>query len=166
MENELRPAYANSIMAELHQWNQLERDLSQAFRKGGKEQLDDRDFKKLTLSEYDRIANLYAGTPATRDEKVWFKVLQYQRAKLEKSLYPGLITRLLRRIIRKLRQPSELRNEAYMARQAGMNEYYTNSNFPAHKQEQGMDQQQSPKTYGPDLGGRKWDADKKQGMHP
>ncbi|MEZ2442734.1 hypothetical protein AB6805_13515 [Chitinophaga sp. RCC_12] len=169
MEHESRPSYANSIMAELHDWSKLEADLSQIFKRGAIEGLDDRDFKKLTLSEYDRIVSIYSGNAVTRDEKVWFKVLQYQRAKLEKSLYPGLLTRLLRRVIRNMRQPAELRNEAYMARQAGMNEFYTRQKSPtasqSEQQGQDMGQQQSPKSYGPDLGGRKWDADKKQGPH-
>lgn len=169
MEQESRPSYANSIMAELHDWSTLEADLSQVFKRGAKDGLDDRDFKKLTLSEYDRIASIYAGNAVTRDEKVWFKVLQYQRAKLEKSLYPGLLTRLLRRVIRKMRQPAELRNEAYMARQAGFNDFYTSRKSPTggqvEQQGQDLSQQQSPKVYGSDLGGRKWDADKKQGQH-
>lgn len=169
MEHESRPSYANSIMAELHDWNRFEKELALAFQRGDKDGLDKRRFGKLALSEYERIANLYAGNTVTRDEKMWFKVLQFQKTRLEKSLYPKLITRLLRRLIRKIQQPSELRNEAYMARQAGMNDFYTRPKSPtasqSEQQGQEIGQQQSPKRYGPDLGKRKWDADKKQRPH-
>lgn len=110
----------NSLMAELGAWNQLENTFKQIFNA---EALEDRDFQKMKLKEYERISFLYGERPLSRDEKAMQVMLKFQKAKLERKLYPGLTRRLLRRIAEFFNTPIDIKRELAMVKQAGYNNY-------------------------------------------
>lgn len=107
-------------MAELGAWNQLENTFRQIFND---EDLKDRDFQKMKLREYERISFLYRERPLSKDEKAMQVMLNFQKAKLERKLYPSLTRRLLRRIVEFFNTPIDIKRELDMVKQAGYNNY-------------------------------------------
>lgn len=87
-------SYQNTLMAELERWNKQEQKFKQLF---GDASVKDRDFQKMKLAEYDRLWYKYQDSTATTDERSMLVMLRFQRRKLEQALYPGLITRMVRR---------------------------------------------------------------------
>ncbi|AOM80076.1 hypothetical protein [Pedobacter steynii] len=110
----------DSLMVELGTWNRQENKFREIF---GDQALKDRDFKKMKLSEYERLSSLYAGAATTIDEKAMVRMLQFQRRKLTKDLYPGLIRRAIHKLIVFFRSEISAKRELAMVKQAGMQPY-------------------------------------------
>ncbi|OJV52286.1 MAG: hypothetical protein BGO31_05500 [Bacteroidetes bacterium 43-16] len=82
-----------TFFSALDEWDHFEELSRERF---GKDSLKDRDFKKLKLREFDRLYYYYnRRSDLSRDEKAMLLVLDFQRTKLTKALFPGLIRRLL-----------------------------------------------------------------------
>lgn len=84
-----------TLAGELHAWNNQEEQFAKLF---SPQALKDRDFLKLKLGQYDHLWNKYNRQPQTTDSRALLVMLQFQRRKLEKTLYPGLLRRLLHRV--------------------------------------------------------------------
>ena len=82
------------LLRELGAWNRLEGMFRENFSETA---LGDRDFRKMKLREYDRIYRLYNGKVQTTDERALIVMLRFQRRKIRRTLYPGLLRRLLNR---------------------------------------------------------------------
>jgi hypothetical protein len=94
MDNTLQNYKGSTFMAELSGWNQQEQKFRSLF---SDQALQDRDFLKMKLAEYNRIWYKYNGTVQSTDEKALMIMLRFHRRKLQKTIFPGLITRLLSR---------------------------------------------------------------------
>jgi hypothetical protein len=110
----------DSLMVELGTWNRQENKFREIF---GDHALKDREFKKMKLSEYERLSSLYAGAATTTDEKAMVRMLQFQRRKLTKDLYPGLIRRAFHRLVVFFRSEINAKREFEKVKQAGMQPY-------------------------------------------
>jgi hypothetical protein len=99
MENALENKGTENLITELASWNRQENQFRSLF---SDEALKDREFMKMKLSAYDRIWDKYNGKAQTTDEKAMLLMLRFQRRKMSKVLYPGLLTRFVRRGIRSL----------------------------------------------------------------
>ncbi|TYR37404.1 hypothetical protein FXV77_05200 [Sphingobacterium phlebotomi] len=84
-----------TLMDTLSAWNETENMFTQVF---GENALEDRDFKKMKLREYDKIWHKYNGKVQTKDDRALMVMLRFQCKKLRKTLYRGLLPRLLSRI--------------------------------------------------------------------
>jgi len=84
----------NTLIAELTSWNRQEQKFRELF---SEDALKDREFQKMKLDEYDRLYRKYSGMGTTTDEKALLVMVRFQKRKLERTLYPGILTRLLRR---------------------------------------------------------------------
>lgn len=82
----------SELMAELTSWNQQEQTFKKLF---SDQALQDREFLKMKLAEFDHIWYKHHLLAETTDEKALIKILQYQRNSMQKSLYPGLLTRFV-----------------------------------------------------------------------
>ncbi len=94
MENALQTSRPETLMSELSNWNQQENKFGALF---GQEALKDREFLKMKLENYDQLYYKYNGKAQTPDEKAMMTMLRFQRRKMERSLYPGLLRRMLHR---------------------------------------------------------------------
>ncbi len=94
MENALQTSRPETLMSELGNWNQQENKFGALF---GQEALKDREFLKMKLENYDQLYYKYSGKAQTHDEKAMMTMLRFQRRKMERSLYPGLLRRILHR---------------------------------------------------------------------
>ena len=56
-------------------------------------------FLNEKLAEYNRLWYKYGGRAQTTDERALLLMLRFQRRKMERSLYPGLLTRMVYRAI-------------------------------------------------------------------
>lgn len=83
------------LISELDEWNRMEDLFRNTF---GESSLGDRQFLKMKLKEYERLYHFYNGkTNLTKDEKAMLLMLRFQRRNLRKTLYPGLLTRMMYR---------------------------------------------------------------------
>lgn len=139
-------SYSDTLMAELHGWSRLEQTFAQTF---GSDSLRDRDYLKMKLSEYDRLYHFYAAGTLSRDEKAMTRMLRYQSRKLERALFPGLASRLLRRAVRQLIRAVSGDDEAAIARNFSMTE---NTVWQSPEKMQATGQR---KRHGYDLGRRR-----------
>ena len=96
MEDRRQAFTPQTLMGELGSWNRQEAKFRELF---SADALKDRDFMKMKLAEYDRLWLKYRSSVQTTDEKALLVMLRYQRRKLELSLHPGLLDRLLRRSV-------------------------------------------------------------------
>jgi hypothetical protein len=94
MENELQTYRPETLMSELGNWNQQENKFGALF---GQDALKDREFLKMKLEHYDSLYYKYNGKAQTPDEKAMMTMLRFQRRKMERSLHPGLLRRMLHR---------------------------------------------------------------------
>jgi hypothetical protein len=94
MENELQRPRPETLMSELGNWNQQENKFGALF---GQDALKDREFLKMKLEHYDQLYYKYNGKAQTPDEKAMITMLRFQRRKIERSLHPGLLRRMLHR---------------------------------------------------------------------
>jgi hypothetical protein len=94
MENDLQAYRTDSLFAELGNWNRQENKFREIF---SDDALKDREFQRMKLENYDLLYLKYAGKPLTQDEQAMLAMLQFQRRKMEKALYPGLLSRLIHR---------------------------------------------------------------------
>ncbi|WP_029274624.1 hypothetical protein [Pedobacter borealis] len=106
----------NSLVAEMMDWNRLDGVIKSS---SGKDPLKIREYLKLKLEDFDRMVSVYGGRSLTRDEKAFTIILKYQRAELEKAVYPRLPNRLLRRLIAYFSEPINIKKEVEMATLAG-----------------------------------------------
>ena len=91
MDNTLQD-YSSSLIADLSGWNRQEQKFRELF---SDDSLKDREFLKMKLAEFNRIFYKHDGTAKTTDERAFMTILGFHRKKLEKALYPGLLTRLV-----------------------------------------------------------------------
>jgi hypothetical protein len=94
MENVLQRSRPETLMNELGNWNQQENKFGALF---GQDALKDREFQKMKLEHYDQLYYKYNGKAQTPDEKAMMTMLRFQRRKMERSLHPGLLRRILHR---------------------------------------------------------------------
>jgi len=94
MENALPQSRPETLMSELSSWNQQENKFGALF---GQDALKDREFLKMKLDHYDQLYYKYNGKAQTPDEKAMMTMLRFQRRKMERSLHPGLLRRILHR---------------------------------------------------------------------
>lgn len=93
MEGDKKLPRKESLISEIREWKQIEENVEKDNRI--KDPLDDVDYMKMRLREYDRIYYKYRdGGPFTKDEQAYFIVLQFQRKKIRKFLYPRQLTRM------------------------------------------------------------------------
>lgn len=151
-----------TLVAALTEWNHTESLFKQHF---GEESLRDRDFMKMKLKEYDRMWYSFNGRPLTRDERALMRMLRFQRRKMRRTLYRGLLSRLWNRASNFLsflseadREPARRVDDSYR--------YAYGSPDIADLQQNGQKpdgtrqrERYRPKhTHGPDLGRRKKEA--------
>lgn len=152
MNYERENGYGQTIMADLNSWDKLDKELKSA--------CDDktyghREISKLRLYEYERIWNAYRGRVMSRDEKAWLTVVLVKKRNLEKELYPSILSRMLRQMIKNLLPLLDGKQELI---QAGYYDNhiiskYTNDDLSAGKSLQQEDQNQQRNQYvGPNLG--------------
>jgi hypothetical protein len=153
----------SSLYNEIRDWNHIETRLSESFRD---KQMDDRDYRKMKLAEYDRIYFKYRSAPMlTKDEKALFTMLQYQRRKLARAIYPKLLTRLLLRTTAKLSMligrskeataMSHLKEEGIINQTIPLWSNGTNGDQGRSTQlDQPANEQERKMRYGQDLGGK------------
>jgi hypothetical protein len=145
-----------SLFRELGAWNVQETRFAEIF---SREALADREFRKMKLSEYDRLYHRYSTLATTSDEKALLTMLKFQRRKLERSLFPSLLGRLMHRAIASFGPVINARREMDMASRsddtwfAGQNIALksTGDPFPTEKAVHGDRKQK----YGNDWGRRK-----------
>jgi hypothetical protein len=94
MENELQISRPETLMSELRNWNQQENKFGALF---GQDAFKDREFLKMKLEHYDQLYYKHNGKTQTQDEKAIMTMLRFQRRKMERSLHPGLLRRMLHR---------------------------------------------------------------------
>lgn len=92
MEGGIERFMGSELLAELRSWNQQEQEIRVAF---SDQALQDKTFLKIKLKEYDRIWHKHRGGEHTLDEKTIMLMLQYHRRKIQKAIYPGLLTRMV-----------------------------------------------------------------------
>lgn len=102
-----------TLFKELNDWNKQENTFRQLF---SPEALKDRKFIRMKLRAYDRLFHKYSGKPLTTDEKALVRMLQFQRRKMERVLFRGLISRLLRFTASTIRGAVIRRREAVLSR--------------------------------------------------
>lgn len=168
METTLQ-SYADSLMAELGSWSKQEHKFRELF---GNDAIRDRDFQKMKLAEYDRLWQKYQGKAMTTDEKSMLVMLRFQRRKLEKTLYPGILRRIFHRAAVGIK--ALVANRRQLREQRNQPEQYTYSTITVpgnersgQKQASEHERQQKGQShrYGQDLGRRlKSGPDKRQGQ--
>jgi len=109
-----------TLFNELSSWNAQENSFRQLF---SDDVLKDRDFLKMKLAHYDKLYYKYGSSPRTTDEQAMVTMLGYQRRKMERSLYPGLLTRLLRRVASRFSLGRAISREHAMAQSRAANNY-------------------------------------------
>lgn len=163
MDNIRQGSYADSLMAEVNAWNRFEKIFRESV---GEEDMKERDFLKMKLKEFDRIWYSHPATDKTGtiDERAMQIVVGYQRKKLEKALYPGLLRRLLHRARVYVAASIDGTRSLAKARQLMQGYQYSNRLPTQPVANNGQQQPQSGQQptgrgqhYGPDLGGRKWE---------
>ena len=85
----------NRVEAELNQWRSREGRFSKLFSISLS---SNRALLKEKLDYYDRIAAKYKGT-LDLDERFALRMLQQERNRIEKQVYPNLLIRLIRRLL-------------------------------------------------------------------
>lgn len=119
MENQLQN-YSNTLMAELGAWNRQELVFREVF---GPDSVQDREFLKMKLDKYERLSQRFGLRAITTDERSLMDMLKYQRQKIARAVYPGLIRRVLHKAAVFLRPALDNKRELEMARQAGLRSY-------------------------------------------
>lgn len=105
---------ANRVETELNQWRSREDRFSKLF---SFDLSSNRALLKEKLHYYDRVAAKYKGTPDV-DERFALRVLNQERKRIEKQLYPNLLIRLLRRLlVAPIREQIIIRKDARQAEQ-------------------------------------------------
>jgi hypothetical protein len=105
---------ANRVETELNQWRSREDRFSKLF---SFDLSSNRALLKEKLHYYDRVAAKYKGTPDV-DERFALSVLNQERKRIEKQLYPNLLIRLLRRLlVAPIREQIIIRQDARQAEQ-------------------------------------------------
>lgn len=94
MENEMQNRQ-ETLMGELRNWNVQENKFRELF---GDDALRDREFMKMKLEHYHSLYYKYNGRPQTQDEQAMMTMLRFQRRKMERSLHPGFLRRVLHRV--------------------------------------------------------------------
>lgn len=140
-----------TLMAELGSWNRQEQKFRELF---SDDALRDREFLKMKLGEYDRLYLRYTGAVSTTDEKAMLVMLRFQRKKMERTLYPSLITRLVRRGLSKIK--SMLLRIGQRQPQNNQPADYASRTIPLPAVERPSERQQVPHNHrhGRDLGRR------------
>lgn len=87
---------ADTLIGSLSSWNRQEQQFAQLF---GEQALKDREFTRMKLQEYNRLYYQFGKKAATTDERAMILMLRFQRKKMTKALYPGLLRRLAYRLI-------------------------------------------------------------------
>lgn len=154
MENNTQAFTPETLMGELGSWNRQENKFRELFSAAA---LKDRDFMKMKLAEYDRLWLKYSGKAQTTDEKALLVMMRYQRRKLERRLYPGLLTRLVRRSVMAVRVFIRKRRESSLKKQQDLS--YDFGPIPVPKAGNNLEQtremqKQQNKRYGQDMGRR------------
>lgn len=142
--------YGGSLMAEMNAWRKQEVFFEQY---GSKHDLEDKRFLKMKLKEYDRIWMKHRNSATTDDEKALLRVVAFQRKKLEERLYPGLLSKLIRRTVLAIRtqifgvrqQGPYGSGESYDAPQP--QDFTTNNRQTSIDQPMSPDQSQSQKKF-------------------
>lgn len=167
MNNDNLISYDQSIMGEMHAWQNLEKSF-RAVCQGDEKTFNSREYQKMKLAEYDRIWNTYQGRARTRDEKAWLTITLIRRRNLEQELYPNLIVRMMRRILNNLMPALDIRQELAMARQQN----FGNDHFMSGYMDNGMGQTKEFKSdindqrqqWSADLG-KKQEQQQNKGLH-
>lgn len=138
MENELQNRQP-TLFSELSNWNGQESKFRELF---SADVLKDRDFLKLKLDHYNKLYYKYGGGARTTDDQAMVAMLHYQRRKMERTLYPGLLTRMVRRAFARIRIGNALNKENATLRSGPVTDGYNLPPLPPNKrQDQGQKQQ-------------------------
>lgn len=103
---------SKSLIRELGEWKRLEGMFRENFSETA---LGDRDFRKMKLREYDRIWRTYNGKEQTTDERALIVMLRFQRRKIRRALYPGLLRRLLNQMTSSVLSRPGVRRQAILS---------------------------------------------------
>lgn len=136
METEIRQ---NTLMRELSGWNRQEGQFRELF---GETSLKDREFLKMKLDNYTGLFHKYNGNAQTTDERALLLMLRYQRRKMEKTLYPGLLRRMIYRAAARLKAQRLMNRKPV---QASTQEGFNLPPIPV-RQEQAQQQQKQQAT--------------------
>ncbi len=154
MENGTQAFTSETLMGELGSWNRQENKFRELF---SDDALKDRDFMKMKLAEYDRLWLKYNGRVQTTDEKALLVMMRYQRRKLERTLFPRLLARIVRRTVMAVKSFVQKRRESNLKASEAMSYDFRSIPVPeqkdsqAQRSEMGRRQEQR---YGQDLGRR------------
>lgn len=152
METTLQPFKSETLSGELGNWTRQEHSFAKLFTPDA---LKDREFQKMKLAEYDRLWLKYSGGVKTTDEKALMDMLRFQRRKMEKTLYPRILTRVFRKIVSAVKITTAKRLERSRERKQSQEAYNT---IPlVNPLKESSPQQRPPgagQRYGRDLGGR------------
>ncbi|MEE1946397.1 hypothetical protein VRU48_14835 [Pedobacter sp. KR3-3] len=164
MEIALQTDRPQTLVTELGNWNRLENQFRELF---SEQALKDREFMKMKLGEYERLAYKYAGAPKTADERAMQVILNFQRTKMRRAIYPGILSRLVYRSLVLLRHA--LRPAPKVP--AGSNDpagyIHTAISVPEGQQTPPTEKQEQVRSwprFGQDLGGRKPDRHQNKGQ--
>ncbi|TDX00514.1 hypothetical protein [Dinghuibacter silviterrae] len=129
-----------TLFKEMGDWNRQESMFRELF---SEESLKDRDFMRMKLENYDKLYHKYNGKPLTTDEKALMRMLRFQRRKMEKILYPGLLRRMLHRGTALVKGLLARRRENLAIRRSNLLQYAHNATPLTQSPGQGRDQTQS-----------------------
>ncbi|SFA56465.1 hypothetical protein SAMN04488511_11610 [Pedobacter suwonensis] len=84
-----------TLMGALSNWSRQEHQFRELFSDGA---LRDRSFQRMKLDEYDRLYYKFQGKALPVDERAMMLMLRYERTRIRRQLYPGLLRRTVHRI--------------------------------------------------------------------
>lgn len=121
MENTLQNR-DDTLVSELGNWNRQENRFRELF---SDDALKDREFIRMKLERYHSLYYKYRGAERTTDERAMMMVLRFQRRKMERTLYPGLLRRLLHRGRVRLQAALVAGRDAAIAQRTEATQYIT-----------------------------------------
>ena len=95
MEYQNKNQEPETLEAGLDFWNRQEQKFKSLF---GQESLKDREFLKMKLRHYDKLWYQYKNASLGIEGQLMRNMLKFQRRKIEKSLHPGLLRTIIRKI--------------------------------------------------------------------
>lgn len=127
MEVQNRKDEPETLEAGLDFWSRQEQKFQSLF---GKEALKDREFLKMKLRHYDRLWYQYKNTPLDIEGQLMRNMLKFQRRKIDKSMYRGLLRQIIRRITTAIESSGVQKVQQKMENKSRLVRYNENSPKP------------------------------------
>ncbi|WP_433863907.1 hypothetical protein [Sphingobacterium thalpophilum] len=87
-----KQANPKTLFNDFGQWSRLEEYFTKQL---SQKDLQSRRFRNMKLRQYNQMIRLYSGAGLTQDEQALMTVMKFQRGSLVRSLYPGLLSRIV-----------------------------------------------------------------------